>query len=240
MVESVNTYLPFVTSTITFVFAALVLQRYLWRRHTHLLVWGVGLILYAVGGLMEGLYGALGWHPWIFRVWYLAGAVLVAAWLGQGTAFLLTRGRTRRLAHGLMVLLVLGSTYAAVKVFTATLDPTQMLGGELSGHAIVTPGVRVLTPFFNTYGVLLLVGGALYSAWIFWRKRILLNRVIGNVFIAVGAMAPALGGLFQRYGLHYVLYIGELTGAVLMFIGFIWATTPARVPSVSRSQTSNT
>lgn len=99
--------------------------------------------------------------------------------------------------------------------------------GELSGRAIITPGVRTLTPFFNIYGVITLIGGALYSAWVFWRRRILPHRVVGNILIAVGAMAPALGGLFSRLGLTGYLYLGELLGAVLMYIGFLRCTAPA-------------
>ena len=225
-----NTWLPFASATITTVFALLVLQRWGRKHHDHLLLWGIGLLMYAIGGTMEAIYGLGGWHPLVFRLWYLFGAVLVAAWLGQGTAYLLMRGKARRIAHALMALLLIGSLYAAYKVFTAQLDPTQMISGELSGHAIITPGVRVLTPFFNLSGVLLLVGGATYSAWIFYRKRVLLNRVIGNILIAVGALAPAVGGALQRAHVPLALYLGELLGAVLMFIGFLKATQaePAR------------
>ena len=67
-----------------------------------------------------------------------------------------------------------------------------------------------------------------YSAWIFWCKRALPHRVIGNVLIAVGAMAPALGGSLSRLGLGGYLYVSELIGAVLMFIGFIRATSPMK------------
>jgi hypothetical protein len=121
-------------------------------------------------------------------------------------------------------------------VFTAQIDPTLLTtsvhtGSELSGHAIVTPGIRTLTPIFNLYGVVTLVGGAVYSAWIFYRKRVLLHRVIGNILIAVGALAPAFGGAFSRFGIPGALYIGELLGAVLMFIGFIRATTPMKETS---------
>lgn len=226
----INTLLPFTSSVISFVFAGLVLRRYAARRGLHLLLWGIGLVFYAIGGFCEAYYGAFGWNPLIFRLWYLCGAILVAAWLGQGTVYLLAN---RRLAHGLMVLLGLASAYAAVRVFTAQLDPSLMTtsvhtGSELSGHAIVTPGVRVLTPFFNLYGTVALVGGAAWSAWIFWRKRILLHRTIGNVLIAVGAMLPAFGGTFSRFGVPGALYIGEFLGAVLMFAGFIRATTPMR------------
>ena len=224
-------YLPLLSSVITYVFAALVLHRW-WaiRRRPHLLLWGIGLLMYATGGLMEALYGLFGWHPLVFRIWYLFGAVLVAAWLGQGTVYLLIRKRVAgvRVAHILMAALVLGSVYAAVRVFSAQLDPSRMLAGELSGHAIITPGVRVLTPFFNIYGVVMLVGGALYSAWIFWRKRIMFNRTVGNILIAAGALAPAFGGAFQRFGIPLALYLGEFVGAVLMFMGFLYATRPAK------------
>jgi len=227
-VSTLNTWLPFASSTISAIFAVLVFRRYVGRKGPHLLLWGIGLVFYAIGGFCEGYYGAFGWDPLVFRLWYLFGAILVAAWLGQGTVYLLAR---RKVAHALMVVLALASLYAAYRVFSAELDPSLMTssvhtGSELSGHAIVTPGVRLLTPFFNSYGTFTLVGGALYSAYIFWRKRVLKHRAIGNVFIAVGAILPAFGGMFSRFGIPGALYITEFLGAVLMFIGFIRATTP--------------
>ena len=227
----INTFLPFLSSIISFIFAILVFKRYLARKGTHLILWGIGMVFYGIGGFCEAYYGAFGWNPQIFRLWYLFGAVLVAAWLGQGTVYLLAN---RKLANVLMVLLALGSLYGLVRVFTSSLDPSLMTvsmhtGSELSGHAITTPGVRILTPFFNLYGTVTLVGGAAWSAWVFWRKRILLHRTIGNILIAVGAMLPAFGGTFSRFGLPGALYLGELLGTVLMFIGFIRATTPMKV-----------
>ena len=223
-----NTLLPLTASVISFIFAFIVFKRYLNRRGPYLLLWGIGLLFYGIGGFCEFYYGAFGWSSVIFRLWYLCGAILVAAWLGQGTVYLLAK---RRLANILMVLLALGSLYAAIRVFTAQLDPTLLTtsvhtGSELSGHAIVTPGIRALTPIFNLYGTVTLVGGALYSAWIFWRKRVLLHRTIGNILIAAGALAPAFGGTFSRFGFSGALYWGELLGVILMFIGFIRATTP--------------
>ena len=224
----VNTILPFISSVISFIFAFFVLRRFAKKRGTHLLLWGIGMVYYGIGGFCEGFYGAFGWNPVIYRMWYLFGAIMVAAWLGQGTVYLLAK---ERWAKGMMVLLFIGSLYGAYKVFTAQLDPNLLTtsvhtGSELSGHAIVTPGVRTLTPIFNLYGTVALVGGAVYSAWIFFRKRVLLHRTIGNVLIAVGALAPAFGGVFSRMGVPAALYIGELIGAVLMFGGFLRATTP--------------
>lgn len=225
-----NSWLPFLSSALSLVFAAFVLRRYLARRGPHLLLWGVGMVFYGIGGFCEGYYGAFGWNPLIFRLWYLFGAVLVAAWLGQGTVYLLAK---RRVAHALMVLLAMGSLYAAARVFSTALDPTLMTaslhtGSELSGHAILDPSVRLLTPFFNVYGTVTLVGGAIWSAWIFWRKRILPHRTLGNILIAAGALLPAFGGSLSRFGVPSALYLTEFLGAVLLFLGFLRATTPRR------------
>ncbi len=236
-----NFIIPLVSSLVSWVFAVAVFTRYFRRRGPHLLLWGIGMVFYAIGGACEAYYGALGFNGLAFRLWYLCGAILVAAWLGQGTVYLLAR---KRLANILMLLLGLGSLYAVFRVFTAQLDPTQMIssihtGSELSGQAIVTPGVRGLTPIFNMYGTVALIGGAMYSAWIFWRKRVLLNRTIGNILIAVGAIAPAFGGVFSRFGIPSALYLGELFGAILMFVGFVRATTPVgqenKVPQPARN-----
>ena len=223
-----NTFLPFTSSLISFVLAFLLLRRFFIRRGLHLLLWGIGMIFYGIGGFCEGYFGIFGWNPIIFRLWYLFGAILVAAWLGQGTIYLLAK---RRWAHGFLAILILGSLYGLFRVFGAELDPTQMTtslhtGSEMSGSAIVTDGVRTLTPFFNLYGTVALVGGAAYSAWIFWKKRVLLHRTIGNIFIAAGAILPAFGGIFSRRGIGGALYISELLGAILLFIGFLRAITP--------------
>jgi hypothetical protein len=218
--------LPFVSCIVSLTFAFLVLQRFKHRKGMHLLLWGIGMIFYGIGGFCEAYYAALGWNPVIFRLWYLFGAILVAAWLGQGTVYLLVRRPPW--ANVLLVLLVLGSLYSLWRVFSAQLDPNQLTANVLSGKAISSPGVRGLTPFFNIYGTLTLVGGAIWSAWTFWHKRVLPHRAIGNFCIAVGALLPAFGGSFSRLGFSGGLYLSELLGAVLMFVGFLRATTPLK------------
>lgn len=237
----VNTFLPFASAIISFIFAGFIFKRYLDRKRPHLLLWGLGMVFYGIGGFCEAYFGAFGWNSVVYRLWYLFGAILVAAWLGQGTVYLLAK---RNLANILMVILAIGSLYAAIRVFSAELDPSLLTtsvhtGSELSGHAIVTSGIRSMTPLFNLYGVVTLVGGAVYSAWIFYRKRVLLHRTIGNILIAVGALAPAFGGAFSRFGIPGALYIGELLGATLMFIGFLRATTPMGEKLIERSSTSS-
>jgi hypothetical protein len=94
--------------------------------------------------------------------------------------------------------------------------------------------IILLTILLNIYGTLTLVGGALYSAFLFWRKKILANRMFGNILIAAGALSPAMGGTFLRAGLTDLLYLSELIGAILMFIGFLMATSGASEVSTSQ------
>jgi hypothetical protein len=91
----------------------------------------------------------------------------------------------------------------------------------------------------NLYGTVTLVGGALYSAFLFWRKEVLINRMFGSILIAVGALSPAMGGSFLKAGLFDFLYLSELAGIIILFAGFLLATVgkdkkaeaPAAVPA---------
>jgi hypothetical protein len=224
--NALTTLIPFLSFVLSFVAAGFVFARYARTKRPYLLVWSLGLVMYGIGGFCEAFFGAFGWNSFVFRLWYLFGAILVAAWLGQGTVYLLFNRKT---AHVLMGVLAAASVYGLVRVFGAELDPALLTtsihtGSELSGHAIVTPGVRLLTPFFNLYGTAALVGGAVWSAFVFFRKRILLHRTLGNLLIAVGAILPAFGGTFSRMGVPLALYIGELLGVILIFLGYLRAT----------------
>ena len=86
--------------------------------------------------------------------------------------------------------------------------------------------VRLTTPFFNIYGLLTLVGGAIWSAYLFWRKRVMPNRVIGNVLIAAGALLIGTASTLTRLGYGEFLYLGELLSAIFMFAGFRIAARP--------------
>jgi hypothetical protein len=225
---AISTLLPLASSILSFVFALAIFRRYLGRpQHHHLLVWGIGVLFYGIGGASEAYTGAFGFNPVVLKVWYLFGAILVAAWLGQGTVFLLARDQWVRVTT---VILVIASVFAMFAVIQAGVDPNYRAGAELTGRAFTTTWVRVLTPFFNIYGTVTLTGGALYSAWLFWRKRVLPNRMVGNILIAAGAMAPAFGGVLNRFGLPG-LYIGEFIGVLLMYIGFLQATAVSAQPS---------
>ena len=229
-------YLPFLSTLVTLAFAVAVFRRYLVKHGPHLLMWSIGLVLYGVGTLSEVILG-LTFSGVVLKLWYLCGAMLTAAWLGQGTVHLLVR--RRGVAWTLTGILAAVSLLAAGLVLSAPLTSaasSYKLTLAISSQykdILTRNGLTIaLTILLNIYGTLTLVGGAIYSAFIFWRKRVLLNRMIGNVLIALGALAPAMAGSFVNMGLVDGLYASELLGVVIMYIGFIQATTvPARESS---------
>lgn len=230
--------LPFISTLVVFVFAFLVLQRYRQRGGMHLLLWGIGFVMYGLGTFAEA-YLALGYSSFILHGWYLFGAILTPAWLGQGTVYLLIR--RRNVANILLVILTLASLFTVLHVFglptqDGLYDVAKPVSGQYKDVMTRTSLTTTLLAVFAAYGTLALVGGALYSAYIFWRKRIMPQRVLGNVLIAAGALSPALGGVLVTRGLGDYLFISELLGAIIMFIGFRFATTQQPVPAPQTAQ----
>jgi hypothetical protein len=239
--------LPFFSSGIMFFFTLSVFRRYVVRRKLHFLFWGIGLAMFAVGSFAEAYFAALGWSAAVFFGWYLFGAALNAAWIGHGTLMLLVR---KRWAHILTLLLVVGSIVAAVLMFQVMpkLDasafnsklPISEQYREIMPAIEDGAVIRLTTPFFNIYGLITLVGGALYSAWLFLRKLVLPNRVLGNVLIAAGALSIAFASTLTRLGIGAYLYLGELIAAVLMYAGFLIAAVPANEKNAAEgSQTAS-
>ena len=225
-------YLPFASTLIVFVFAVVVLLRFKQRGGPHLLLWGIGLIMYGLGTGAEAVL-AFSYTPFMLHTWYLFGAVLTPAWLGQGTIYLLVR--RKNIANILLIILTLASIFAVVHIFgLPTKDDLYKVSVPVSAQykdvMERTSLTGALLGTFAFYGTLALVGGALYSAYIFWRKRIMPQRVLGNVLIAAGALSPALGGTLVTRGLGDFLLVSELIGAIIMFIGFRLATTQQPVP----------
>jgi hypothetical protein len=226
-------YLPYLSTIVTFAFTAAVFNRYRQRGGVYLLLWSFGLLLYGLGTLSEVILG-LTFSMMMLKLWYLTGAMLTAAWLGMGTVHLLFRkGNPARI---LTWILGAVSVLAFVLVFAAPANAAAydiaLPASEQYKEILTRNGLIILlTILLNIYGTLTLVGGAIYSAFLFWRKKILANRMYGNILIAAGALSPAVGGTFLRAGLVDILYLSELIGAVLMFIGFTLATSGKSEPS---------
>jgi hypothetical protein len=183
----------------------------------HLLWWGIGMATYGVGTLTEALTSFVGWQPVVFRFWYVAGAFLGGYPLAQGSIYLLMK---RRFADWSAVIVCSLIAIASVLVFLTPLDISLAEPHRLSGRVIEWTWIRAISPFFNLYAVLFLVGGAIFSAARFRVSPNLRHRYVGNILIAAGAILPGIGGAMTRAGYVEVLYVTELTGLLLIYAGY--------------------
>jgi len=221
-------YLPYLTTTIALVFTVALFLRYRRKGGIHLLLWTFGMFLYFLSTFCEIIL-SIEFSEAALKVWYIAGAMLVAAWLGQGTVHLLVRkGKIAMtltyilaaVSLGAILLVIAAPLTGAQAAYTVTLPASEQYKEIMTRSGLII----ALTILLNLYGTVTLVGGALYSAYLFWRKEILSNRMFGNILIAVGALSPAMGGSFLKAGLFDFLYLSELAGILLMFAGFQLAT----------------
>jgi hypothetical protein len=225
--------LPFLSTLVTFVFVGAVFARFLKRNGPHLLLWTLGLLFYGIGTLAEVIMGFT-FSDLMLKLWYLSGAMLTAAWLGQGTLHLLVRKRgvawiLTGILAGVSVLAIFLVLSTRLTPATASYNVAMAISTQYKDILTRSSLTIALTIMLNIYGTLTLVGGAIYSAFIFWRKKVLFHRMVGNILISAGALAPAMAGSFVKMGWVDALTLSELIGVVLMYIGFIQATrVPAR------------
>ena len=211
-------YLPIITTVISIYFASVILSRYSTSRdRLHLLWWGLGVATYGFGTLMESLYTLLGYSELVFKSWYISGALLGGAPLAVGTAHLLFSKKTGHMsASGLLTLVSITSLFVIFSPIQADL----ITGGTPNGAILGWQSIRLVSPFINGWAAIVLIGGAFYSAFRYKKEPKTRSRFVGNIYIAIGAILPGIGGGMSRAGYTEALYIGELAGLILIYIGY--------------------
>jgi len=219
-------YLPVATTLLSLCFSAVIFRRYsLKGGGNHLLWWSLGVFVYGLGTASEAYFTLWGWSNVVFRIWYVVGALMGGVLLAQGTVWLLLKRRT---AVRLSTVLVVVLTFTTGFVLASPLNLSRANPHLPNGDVFVWQWVRYFSPFINTYALIFLVGGAIYSAWKFYglsvdrgsKQAYFKDKYIGNLFIASGALLPGLGGLSSRLGYTEILYLTEICGLFLIWIGY--------------------
>ena len=242
--QPMNTALAAAATLVATAFALSTLDRWLRRRRPHERAWTVSLALFALGSAALWWAEAVGWSLGAFRVFYAAGAVLNVPWLALGTVYLLAGPDVgRRVEHWLVLLSGFAAGVVLVAPTRAPLDGDELpTGKELFG---VAP--RVLAAVGSGVAALVIIAGAVWSAWRVARRRTpaltgvrqvhSANRlVVGNVLIAAGTLVlSASGTLAGRLGKDRAFAVTLLVGICVLFAGFLVATSghAGRAPSRS-------
>lgn len=210
-------YVPILTTIFSFYFVREIYNHYRYRKTKYLLWWTIGVLTFGLGTLTESINALFGWNQINLRVWYVVGALLGGFPLAQGSVYLLMRKRFANLTTYFFVSLII---VASVFVFLSPIALPEGFDGKLTGKVFEWEWVRYFSPFINIYAFIFLVGGAIYSAIKYYRMENKEVRFKGNVFIALGGLLPGIGGSFTRAGYVNVLFVTELLGLILIYVGY--------------------
>lgn len=196
-------------------------------------LWGVAMLMFAIasGALALGVLDE--WSSAEFRIYWLFGAVLNVPYLAVGEGYLLLRQKW--MAHGLLMLALVATVWAAREVRTAPLDASVLTEEFFSGREVLGEGSTSLflarLYSFSGYGVLAL--GALWSAFQVRGRPELRNRFYGTLLVVLGATVVAAGAAFAAAANFAGFSVTLAVGVAVMYWGFLTATRrrPAPAPS---------
>jgi len=210
-------YIPILTTVFAWIFFLEILKHYKERKTFYLLWWTLGVLTFGLGTLSESLHAIFGWHEVNLRFWYIVGALLGGFPLAQGSVYLLM---SKRFGHITTVLIVATILVASTFVLLSPVQIPENFDYKLTGSVFEWQWVRLFSPLINLYAFIFLFGGAIYSAIQYYRQGDKKVYFKGNIWIAIGALLPGIGGSFTRFGYVEVLFITELVGLVCIYIGY--------------------
>jgi hypothetical protein len=211
--------LPALTALLALAFAVALIDQWRERRRSFQIVWAIGMVFFAIASGSETLGALVGWSEPLYRTWYLTGAVWTAAWLGLGTALLLSK---TRFGYAYAALVVLGGLIAfAARNRYADAGTVPLL--VLIGALVLALAIAIETYFQNerwpaiaTIGVVAASVVAAYFAFtsplvgtgVALDPRTAIptgdaipgpERILSLALNIPGGLALALGALFSAY-----------------------------------------
>lgn len=225
--HSLVLHLPIGTTALSAIFLFVLLRRAASRGFPpHLMWWAIGVFTYGLGTALESSITLFGNSIPLNKAWYVAGALLGGYPLAQGSVYLLTP-RTFARATSLITVPIIVALSIAVAL--SPVNMTAFHPEKPGGAILVWTWIRWCTPFLNLYAVTFLIGGAVFSAVHYFVSGRRPRRAAGNVFIALGATMPGVGGGMAKAGVVEALYIGELIGIVFIWIGYALCVSQPRI-----------
>jgi hypothetical protein len=217
MIEFIHK-IPILTTALSAIFFYILYQHWIYKQKpSYLFWWMIGVLCYGLGTLTEAIVGLFGWSEPAFKSWYILGALLGGFPLAQGSVYLIFQKRTADIMmYAVVSVIIVASSFVLLSPIDYSLvEPTRLTGKVLEWSM-----VRLVTPFVNIYAFVFLVGGAAYSAYRYSKDSLYKARFVGNVFIAFGGLLPGIGGSFTKFGYTEVLYVTELLGIILIYMGY--------------------
>jgi hypothetical protein len=217
---------PLLASGVAFVFAGRLFADFARRRQPYQLAWAIALAMYGVASFVVVLGGLNGWSDREFAVYWALGAVLNVPFLAGGELMLLVRNGVFRWAVWLVLIFLTAVTVATLRG-AMPFDPAALAERLPSGKDVFGDGspAHRLPQLISIPSYIVLVAGALWSAWRMRGRPELRDRSVGTLLIAAGAtLIAGLGSAFAAVGNMPAFSISLLVGIAVMFAGFLRAS----------------
>lgn len=197
---------------------------YIRSRRPHAWCWSISLALFALASAILGVGEVIGWSPWLFRMYYMVGGVLVVPWMTLGAVWLFGPARLARVGVWMSAGLTLA--VVAVSLLSHPVVESDSLP-ELKEALAGAPVARGLAMLANAGGTPVAIFLLLRAASTYRRKKVLPNKASGAIIISIGIGAAAVGGMLAVAASVIFLAPSLAVGAVLMLAGFRrWNQTP--------------
>jgi hypothetical protein len=164
----------------------------------------------------------------------LAAIIVIVLYLALIIGIIANPERT---ATVYLTIILITAVLALWQILAASVDPALL--SQTKGWKAINRTYPIKSAAFslNVVGSLILVIAAVYSAIQLLRKKIMQDRALANILIAVGVIVVAAGGTaggLLGLGGQAALSVPMSIGVIIMFIGFILASRPSQ-PSGSSS-----
>lgn len=209
-------FLPLLTAVLAFVFFGILLGKYFNNSRTGYFLWlALGLAAYGAGTFAEAYHRMTSFDVFIFKLWYISGAIVGGWALVTGMLYHILHRKTAAF------LLVAGWGMMLFLIVTAILSPvtTQAHGERLSSSVFQWSFIRPVSTVFHLYSFILLAGVALYAAFQYSKSVRFKQRFLGMLLITSGGLLPALGRSHSTMDISLSFYMTELLGLIFIFGG---------------------
>ena len=222
-------------------------ERWLRSRQRHEAAWTISLFMFALGSVSLWWGASVGWGEWSFKSFYLFGAILNVPFLALGTIELLAGPK-----HGKRWMAIIAMLGAFCTGIVVAAPLTGVINSEVlpQGKEVFGPGPRIAAAVGSGVAALVIIGGAVWSAWRLFRvwragsdtrargtgapspRRL----AIANLIIAAGTLILSAGGILNSVVNEMDGFaISLVAGISVIFVGFLLTSsgTTAQLRSVA-------
>lgn len=221
------------------IFSVLIIRQYVERKRMHQLMWAIAVVLWTIGVAAELVATMGGWSQLSYRAYYATGALLIPAWLGMGTLYLVLR---KTVADWILIVLAILSVIGVVLIAAWPVNAAQLqstAAGFVPLKVFPFFPIQLLLIILNTFGAVAFIGGALWSVYRFARMQSMGERALATGLIAIGGLIAAGAHSLGVLSGVELFRISELLALILIFIGFVLSSTSSTRQTVAAPQASS-